>query len=56
MAKEKPTTPKPEPTPTEKFEEAAKKIFNLPKAEVDKIKKEVPLPQKKRRPGPQKPQ
>jgi hypothetical protein len=47
MAKENPL-PKPGPTPFEKFTEAARHIFNLPKDQVDKVKAKYPAKSPKR--------
>jgi hypothetical protein len=41
MAKENPT-PKPEQTPFERFTEASRKLFNLPKETVKKTVKKYP--------------
>jgi hypothetical protein len=50
MAKDT-TPPKPQ-TPWEKFAEAAKVGFNLPKADVEKVKKKYPYkPSKRRKPS-----
>lgn len=37
-----------EKTPMENFTEAAKRIFNLPKSDVQKIKDKTPAPRKQR--------
>jgi hypothetical protein len=42
MAKDT-TPPKPQ-TPFERFTEAAKHVFNLPKSDVDRVKKDIPVP------------
>ena len=47
MAKE--NTPPQEPTPFEKFTEAAKRVFNLPKDRVEKVKAKYPSPTKKKK-------
>jgi hypothetical protein len=47
MAKENPT-PKPEQTPFERFTEASRKLFNLPKGIVQKTIKKYPYKPAKR--------
>jgi hypothetical protein len=48
MAKENPP-PKAEPTPFDKFTEAARHVFNLPKDQVEKVKAKYPTKTSKSR-------
>jgi hypothetical protein len=41
--------PKPDQTPMERFTEAAKHIFNLPKSDVEKVMKKTPYKPKTRK-------